>query len=87
MSVKDYATYKKNCPLCGGIVYVKSVIMDGLSAESARAPSYAKWQCQNCGAEFEAKLNQNLQPEHAEVSLDHEVPELPALGGLGTFIK
>ena len=87
MSVKDYATYKKNCPLCGGIVYVKSVIMDGLSAESARAPSYAKWQCQHCGAEFEARLNQNLQPEYAEVSLDYEVPELPALGGLGDFIK
>lgn len=86
MSVKDAMTYKKNCPLCGGIVYVKSAVTDGLSAESARAPLYAKWQCQNCGAEFEAKLNENLRPEHTEASFEYESPGMPVLGDPGNFI-
>ena len=86
MAVKDDATYKGNCPLCGGIVRAKSAIVMGvLTSKSAKAPLYVKWQCQNCGAEFEATLDDNLQPERLEILTEDENPELDP-GYPGNFI-
>lgn len=79
VSVKDAMTYKKNCPLCGGIVYVKSTIMDGLSTESARAPLYAKWQCQNCGAEFEQSSTRTCGRSIRKPPLSTKVRRCPFL--------